>query len=91
MSDSLLKQWRDMAYGEEMQGKKGQTFWAHYFELEKGIYEQLLSEPDNVVTGTVSELADKYGLDIMHMTGFLDGINDRLILVLNLKNYIIIW
>lgn len=78
MSDSLLKQWRDTAYGEEMQGKKGQAFWAHYFELEKGIYEQLLSEPDNTVSGTVSELADKYGLDIMHMTGFLDGINDSL-------------
>ena len=78
MSDSLLKQWRDMAYGEEMQGKKGQAFWAHYFELEKGIYEQILAEPENIVTGTVSELADRYGLDIMHMTGFLDGINDSL-------------
>lgn len=78
MSEKLLKQWRDLAYGQEMQGKKGQSFWAKYFELEKGIYEQLLSDPDNVVEGTVSELADKYGLDILHMTGFLDGINDSL-------------
>ena len=79
MSDSLLKQWRDLAYGEEMQGKKGQMFWARYFELEQGIYKQLLADPKNVVKGTVSGLADKYGLDIMHMVGFLDGINDSLV------------
>lgn len=79
MSDSLLKQWRDLAYGQEMQGKKGQLFWANYFELEKGIYKQLLAEPKNVVKGTVKELAEKYELDLMHMVGFLDGINDSLV------------
>ena len=79
MSDSLLKQWRDLAYGQEMQGKKGQLFWANYFELEQGIYKQLLAEPKNVVKGTVKELAEKYELDLMHMVGFLDGINDSLV------------
>ena len=29
--------------------------------------------------GTVKELADKYSVDIMTMTGFLDGINDSLV------------
>ena len=61
-----------------MQGKKGERFWAEYFVLEKGIYEQLLSDPDNVVKGTVSELAQKYDLAVMYMVGFLDGINDSL-------------
>ena len=77
-NNSLLKQWRDMAYGQEMQGKKGQAFWAKYFEYEKAIYKELLADPENVVEGTVSELAEKYGLDLMHMVGFLDGINDSL-------------
>jgi len=31
-----------------------------------------------VVSGTVKELAEKYSVDIMTMTGFLDGINDSL-------------
>ena len=31
-----------------------------------------------MVKGTVKELAEKYGVDIMTMTGFLDGINDSL-------------
>ena len=30
------------------------------------------------MTGTVKELADKFNVDIMTMTGFLDGINDSL-------------
>ena len=70
MSESLLKKWRELAYGQEMQGKKGERFWAEYFVLEKGIYEQLLSDPDNVVKGTVSELAQKYDLAVMYMVGF---------------------
>ena len=45
---------------------------------EKEIYAQLLKEPDTLVEGTVKELAEKYGIDIMTMTGFLDGINDSL-------------
>ena len=39
---------------------------------------QLLKNPDEVVTGTVKELADKYDVDLMTMVGFLDGINDSL-------------
>ena len=38
----------------------------------------MLTNPDEKVEGTVKELADKYGLTIMDMTGFLDGINDSL-------------
>ena len=51
---------------------------ATYFELEKGIYEQLLANPDEEVKGTVKELAKKYGVEVFMMTGFLDGINDSL-------------
>ena len=50
----------------------------NYFLLEKGIYEQLLTNPDEEVKGTVKELADKYNIDVFAMTGFLDGINDSL-------------
>ena len=34
----LLQDWREYAYGEEMQNsKEGQQLWQNYFELEKGI------------------------------------------------------
>ena len=42
---------------------------------EKGVYEQLLEDPDTEVKGTVKERAEKYSLTILDMTGCLDGIN----------------
>ena len=75
---ALLEQWRSMAYDESADKNKLQQFWAAYFEDEKGIYAQLLANPDEVVTGTVKELAEKYDVSLMMMTGFLDGINDSL-------------
>ncbi|MDD6492857.1 MAG: SEC-C metal-binding domain-containing protein [Firmicutes bacterium] len=75
---ALLKKWRDMAYSETANKGDLQRFWADYFQKEKDIYVELLKNPDEVVTGTVKELAEKYGIDIMTMTGFLDGINDSL-------------
>ena len=58
---ALLKQWRDMAYDEKANKGDIQRFWANYFNIEKGIYEQLLTDPDTEVKGTVKELAEKYG------------------------------
>ena len=79
MSDkTILEQWRSIAYDQQADRNKLQRFWANYFNIEKGIYEQLLSNPDEVVTGTVKELAEKYGQEVLTMVGFLDGINDSL-------------
>lgn len=76
---TLLENWRDTAYSQEMDQNALQKFWGTYFEIEKGIYEQLLANPDEEVKGTVKELADKYGIEVFTMTGFLDGINDSLV------------
>ena len=76
---SLLEDWRNSAYGKDMNTKEGKLFWNKYFEIEKGIYEQLLSDPDTEVKGTVAELAAKYNTTVGVMTGFLDGINESLV------------
>ena len=76
---ALLQEWHKIAYNEKADQGELQRFWQKYFLLEKGVYEQLLSNPDEVVEGTVKELAEKYNLSIMEMTGFLDGINDSLV------------
>lgn len=75
---ALLDQWKKAAYDESLGQNRLQQIWQEYFEKEKNIYAQLLKNPDEVVKGTVKELAEKYGVDIMTMTGFLDGINDSL-------------
>ena len=75
---TLLETWRGLAYGGGKSQKEMDMFWANYFNYEKGIYEQILAEPENVVTGTVKELAEKYNVELLIMVGFLDGINDSL-------------
>ena len=75
---ALLKQWRDKAYSETANKGDLQRFWAAYFQTEKEIYAELLKNPTEEVKGTVKELAEKYSVDVMTMTGFLDGINDSL-------------
>ena len=76
---TLLEQWRDTAYSKEMDKASLQKFWGTYFQTEKEIYEKLLENPDEEVKGTVKELAEKYGINVFTMTGFLDGINDSLV------------
>ena len=79
MSRTLLEQWRATAYNEQADRGQLQNFWATYFEIEKNIYEQLLTNPDEEVRGTVEELAEKYGQDVLTMVGFLDGIDESLV------------
>ena len=75
---ALLEKWREMAYNDAADKDKLQALWASYFKEEKDIYAQLLKQPDEVVRGTVRDLAEKYHVSLMTMTGFLDGINDSL-------------
>ena len=75
---ALLEQWRKKAYSETEDKNVLRDLWSNYFLQEKEIYKQLLADPKTKVKGTVKELAEKYNVDIMTMTGFLDGINDSL-------------
>ncbi len=79
MSDkTLLEQWQAIAYNQNEDKNRLKKFWDEYFLIERDIYAQLLTNPDEEVTGTVKELAEKYGQEVMTMVGFLDGINDSL-------------
>ena len=74
----LMQDWREAGYSQSADKAALQKMWQEYFLKEKAIYELLLAEPDVEVKGTVKELADKYEVDIMTMTGFLDGIDESL-------------
>lgn len=76
---TLLEQWQSIAYDETADRSQLERFWGTYFQIEKEIYEKLLSNPDEVVKGTVKELAEKYGQEVLTMIGFLDGINESLL------------
>ncbi|SKB49175.1 SEC-C motif-containing protein [Lachnospiraceae bacterium] len=83
---TILDQWRDMAYSPTANKGDLQRLWRDYFLKEKEIYEQLLSDPDTEVKGTVKELAEKYGIDLMTMVGFLDGIDESLAIPNDIEN-----
>ena len=74
----LYQQWQNIAYDETADRSQLEKFWGTYFQIEKEIYEQLLSNPDEEVKGTVKELAEKYGQEVLTMVGFLDGIDESL-------------
>ncbi|MCD7752263.1 MAG: SEC-C domain-containing protein [Lachnospiraceae bacterium] len=75
---ALLQQWNKIAMDENKDQASWDKFWNEYFAIEKDIYARILKTPDEPVSGTVKELAEKFGVDILTMTGFLDGINDSL-------------
>lgn len=75
---ALLETWRNLAYGDGLNDKERENLWNGYFTVEKGIYEQILANPSEVVEGTVKELAEKYDTELLVMVGFLDGINESL-------------
>lgn len=74
----LLQDWREYAYGVEVDSPAGKAIWDKYFKEEKIIYEELLANPSVVVTGTVRELCERYNMELRYMVGFLDGINESL-------------
>ena len=76
---ALLEQWRSIAYSETTDKKTLQQIWSVYFDQEKKIYAQLLQTPNVVEKGTVKDLAEKFGVKVLTMVGFLDGINDSLV------------
>ena len=57
---ALLKEWHKIAYDEQKDKGTLQRFWANYFNLEKGVYEQLLSDPQ--MLSQLGELAAGLGL-----------------------------
>ena len=61
---ALLQDWREYAYGVDINSKAGQAIWAKYFNEEKAVYEQLLANPGEVVSGTVKELGEKYNMEL---------------------------
>lgn len=80
---ALFKDWQDFA---EMKSAEpnAQQYWTEYFLREKDFYAELLkSEP---ISGTVQSLAEKFGVDLIEMTGYLDGINDSLKTANDLEN-----
>jgi len=76
---ALMDSWKKMAYDETIGRDKLQRVWNTYFMAEKEMYQKLLADPKKYEKATVAELAGLFDVDMMTMTGFMDGINDSLV------------
>ncbi|MFC4804034.1 SEC-C metal-binding domain-containing protein [Filifactor villosus] len=74
----LFKTWEKMAYEPQTQ-QEYETFWNEYLPKETDIYQFLLANKNEVISGTISELAQKFNIDSVTMVGFVDGINTSLV------------
>lgn len=80
---SLYEKWVDTL--EKSSPEEVKAFFEVYYEKEKNAYADILAAKENVVSGTVAELAQRFSLDEMEMVGFIDGINTSLKQEIELK------
>ena len=77
MKMSLYEQWEDLC-NKQRTPQESNMYWSAYFDTEKEAYKKILISKEEVVEGTVAELADKFEMTKPQTTGFIDGINTSL-------------
>jgi uncharacterized protein YecA (UPF0149 family) len=81
---SLYDSWMKQA-SEHATQEAYNKFWAEYFDKETNNYEYILENHNEVLSGTLEELAAKFNMDTVTMVGFLDGINTSLVESLDIE------
>lgn len=73
---SLLEQWRELI--ESQTEETFEEFWKEYSDAEIKIYDHILSNPEEKMTGKLVEKAEEFGVRPIIFMGFLDGVNDSI-------------
>lgn len=77
---TLYEQWNN--YGEDAKERSTEEYKRvveQYLTKERDIYAQLLSNPTEIVEGTIAELGERFGMTEAEFLGFVDGINESLV------------
>ena len=74
---SLYQEWLAIAKDQPTQ-QDYDKFWGNYFAAETENYKKILGRPEESFTGTLSALAEEFGMDKLPFVGFMDGINSSL-------------
>lgn len=77
---TLFDEWNN--YGEDAKERSIDEYKKVveiYLNKEKNVYAALLSNPNEIVEGTVSELAQRFNMTDSEFVGFVDGINTSLV------------
>ncbi len=82
---SLYKKWLALAQASRTE-EEDVKYWETYFPKEQKIYETILENKGETLEGSLSELAEKFGMDNVTFAGFLDGINTSLTSALDIES-----
>lgn len=74
---ALYQEWTAWS-DQERSEKEYNEFWNDYLQKEAKNYQYILENHDNVVKGTLKEVAQKFEMDMLTFCGFMDGINTSL-------------
>lgn len=77
---TLFEEWNN--YGEDAKERSVDEYKKvveKYLNKEKEVYATLLAHKDEVVEGTISELAQRFNMTDSEFVGFVDGINTSLV------------
>ncbi|MGL5675334.1 MAG: SEC-C metal-binding domain-containing protein [Cellulosilyticaceae bacterium] len=76
---TLYEQWDN--YGEEARERSTEEYKQvveKYLTKERDVYSELLSNPETIVEGTITELGKRFNMTEVEFLGFVDGINESL-------------
>jgi len=71
---ALINSWKRIAF--DTKNQPVQHIWDDYLAKEKAVYMDLLKTKTSRIEGTVTELADKFGMSLPQMAAFFDGIHE---------------
>ena len=71
---ALIDAWKRIAF--DQQGQSVKHVWDEYLIKEKKVYKEILSAQLVKIEGTMTELAEHFGLNLTHMAAFIDGIHE---------------
>ena len=73
---TLLKQWQDLM--NQQTEETFEEFWQEYAGTEQRVYQNILANYPEKLTGKFSELVAKFDAKPVIFMGFMDGINSSL-------------
>jgi len=73
---SLYEDWVNRAFSKE--GNSIEAVWENYLPKEQAIYEYMIGEQVSNISGKISELAERFEMEMEEIVAFIDGLNDVL-------------
>ncbi len=73
---SIYQDWKQDVEAHSQSAEQQNEYWNGFCDAEKGVYQKILTEKNNVLEGSFQELAERYDMKPIWFMGFMDGISE---------------